>query len=162
GQSMLEAAQALGAGRGRAFRRVILPLLRPALAGAALLTFMTALGSFSAPYVFGGGFRVMTTQIYNAKVNGDVALAMVETLALALLAVAGLVLLRRTGGQDLLVALGKGSAPAPRRAIRRPGVRALATAAGWAIALLLLLPHLTLGLVSLVPYASWPTETLQP
>src|SRR5207245_2161370 len=43
-QSMLEAAQALRAGRGRIFRRVVLPLLRPALAGAALLTFMTALG----------------------------------------------------------------------------------------------------------------------
>src|SRR5437899_540857 len=160
-QSMLEAAQALRAGRGRIFRRVVLPLLRPALAGAALLTFMTALGSFSAPYVFGGGFRVMTTQIYSTKVNGDVALAMVETLALALVAVAGLALLRYTQGEDLLVALGKGTAPR-RRVIRRPAVRAFATAAGWLFALLLLLPHLTLLLVSLVPYATWTTETLPP
>ena len=49
--------------RRRTLWRVTLPLLRPALAGAALLTFMTALASFSAPYLFGGGFRVMTTQI---------------------------------------------------------------------------------------------------
>ncbi len=160
-QSMLEAAQALRAGRGRIFRRVVLPLLQPALAGAALLTFMTALGSFSAPYVFGGGFRVMTTQIYSTKVNGDVAVAMVETLALALVAVAGLVLLRHTQGEDILVALGKGTAPR-RRIIRRPAVRAFATAAGWLFALLLLLPHLTLLLVSLVPYATWTTETLPP
>ena len=160
-QSMLEAAQALRAGRGRLFRRVVLPLLRPALTGAALLTFMTALGSFSAPYVFGGGFRVMTTQIYSTKVNGDLALAMVETLALALVAVGGLVLLRHTQGEDLLVALGKGTAPR-RRPIRRPAVRALATAAGWLFAVLLLLPHLTLLLVSLVPYATWTTETLPP
>src|SRR3989449_8482794 len=132
-QSMLEAAQALRAGRGRLFRRVVLPLLRPALTGAALLTFMTALGSFSAPYVFGGGFRVMTTQIYSTKVNGDLALAMVETLALALVAVVGLVLLRHTQGEDLLVALGKGTAPR-RRPIERPAVRALATAAGWLFA----------------------------
>ena len=34
-----------------------------ALTGASLLVFMTALASFSAPYIFGGGFRVMTTQI---------------------------------------------------------------------------------------------------
>ncbi|OLC70409.1 MAG: hypothetical protein AUH78_21120 [Gemmatimonadetes bacterium 13_1_40CM_4_69_8] len=160
-QSMLEAAQALRAGRGRIFRRVVLPLLRPALAGAALLTFMTALGSFSAPYVFGGGFRLMTTQIYSTKVNGDLALAMVETLALALVAVVGLVLLRHTQGEDLLVALGKGTAPR-RRPIERPAVRALATAAGWLFAVLLLLPHLTLLLVSLVPYATWTTETLPP
>jgi iron(III) transport system permease protein len=160
-QSMLEAAQALGAGRARTFARVVLPLLRPSLAGAALLTFMTALGSFSAPYVFGGGFRVMTTQIYSTKVNGDLALAMVETLSLALLAVAGLVLLRRTQGEDLLVALGKGTAPR-RRPIARPAVRASATAAGWLFAVLLLLPHATLLLVSLVPYATWTTETLPP
>ena len=122
---------------------------------------MTALGSFSAPYVFGGGFRLMTTQIYSTKVNGDLALAMVETLALALVAVVGLVLLRHTQGEDLLVALGKGTAPR-RRPIERPAVRALATAAGWLFAVLLLLPHLTLLLVSLVPYATWTTETLPP
>src|SRR5439155_156967 len=80
--SMLEAAQALAAGRWETLRRVTLPLIRPALAGAALLVFMTALGSFSAPYVFGGGFRVMTTQIVATKLNGELSLAMVETVAL--------------------------------------------------------------------------------
>ena len=55
-----EAAASLGAGRWRTLRRVVLPQLCPALGGAALLTFMTSLASFSAPYIFGGGFRVMT------------------------------------------------------------------------------------------------------
>ena len=59
--ALLEAAASLGASRRRTLFRVTLPLLRPALAGAALLTFMTALASFSAPYLFGGGFRVMTS-----------------------------------------------------------------------------------------------------
>ena len=159
--SMLEAAQALGAGRWETVRRVVLPLVRPSLVGAAILTFMTSLGSFSAPYIFGGGFRVMTTQIVATKLNGDLPLAMVETLALAVVAVAGLLLLRRTEGDDILVALGKGIAPRPRP-IRRPGVRRLATAAGWGFAVLLLLPHLTLALVSLVPYGAWTTEILPP
>jgi len=159
--SMLEAAQALGAGRWATLRRVTLPLLRPSLAGAALLVFMTALGSFSAPYVFGGGFRVMTTQIVATKLNGELPLAMVETVALALVAVAGLAVLRRTEGDDLLTALGKGTA-LRRRPIRRVGVRALATAAGWLFAAVLLLPHLTLALVSLVPYGTWTTEALPP
>lgn len=159
--SMLEAAQALGAGRWETFGRVTLPLLRPSLAGAALLVFMTALGSFSAPYVFGGGFRVMTTQIVATKLNGELPLAMVETVALAAVAILGLVLLRRTEGDDVLTALGKGTAPR-RRPIRRPGARRLATAAGWALACLLLLPHLTLALVSLVPYGTWTTEALPP
>jgi iron(III) transport system permease protein len=159
--SMLEAAQALGADRRAMLWRVIVPLLRPSLVGAAMLTFMTALGSFSAPYIFGGGFRVMTTQIVATKLNGDLPLAMVETVALALVAVAGLVILRRTEGDDILVALGKGIAPRPRP-IRRVGVRRLATIAGWGLAVLLLLPHLTLGLVSLVPYGAWTTEVLPP
>src|SRR2546425_608192 len=159
--SMLEAAQALGAGRWETLRRVTLPLIRPALAGAALLVFMTALGSFSAPYVFGGGFRVMTTQIVATKLNGELPLAMVETVALASVALGGLLILRHTEGDDILVALGKGTAPR-RRPIQSRGGRALATAAGWLLALLLLLPHLTLGLVSLVPYGTWTTEAVPP
>ncbi len=159
--SMLEAAQALGADRRATLWRVIVPLLRPSLVGAAILTFMTALGSFSAPYIFGGGFRVMTTQIVATKLNGDLPLAMVETVALALVAVAGLVILRRTEGDDILVALGKGIAPRPRP-IRRASVRWLAAGAGWGLAVLLLLPHLTLALVSLVPYGAWTTEVLPP
>jgi len=159
--SLVEAAQALGAGRWETLSRVTLPLLRPALAGAALLVFMTALGSFSAPYVFGGGFRVMTTQIVATKLNGELPVAMVETVALALVAVAGFAVLRRTAGDDPLTALGKGTAPR-RRPIRRAGLRAVATSAGWLFAALLLLPHLTLALVSLVPYGSWTTEALPP
>ena len=159
--SMLEAAQALGAGARATFWRVIVPLLRPSLIGAAMLTFMTALGSFSAPYLFGGGFRVMTTQIVATKLNGDLPLAMVETVALAVVAVVGLLLLRGTEGDDILVALGKGIAPRPRP-IRRPGIRRLATAAGWGLAVVFLLPHLTLLLVSLVPYGAWTTEILPP
>jgi len=70
-------------------------------------------------------------------------------------------ILRRTEGDDILVALGKGIAPRPRP-IRRASVRWLAAGAGWALAVLLLLPHLTLILVSLVPYGAWTTEILPP
>ncbi len=159
--AMIEAAHALGAGRWRTLFRVTLPLLRPSLAGATLLTFMTALGSFSAPYVFGGGFRVMPTQIVASRLNGEDALAMVETVALALMALIGLVLLRRSEGDVGVVSLGKGAAP-QRRVIRKPMARVTATVAGWVLAVVLLLPHLTLILVSLVPYATWTTEAFPP
>ena len=159
--SMLEAAQALGAGRWSTLWRVTLPLLRPSLAGAALLVFMTAVGSFSAPYVFGGGFRVMTTQIVASKLNGELRLAEVESVVLALVAVAGLVLLRHSEGDDIVTALGKGTAPR-RRPIRGTGARTFSTLAGWALAALLLLPHFTLVLISLVPYGTWTTEALPP
>jgi len=159
--AMIEAAHALGAGRWRTLTRVILPLLRPSLAGATLLTFMTALGSFSAPYVFGGGFRVMPTQIVASRLNGEDALAMVETVALAVVALLALWLLRRTEGDAGVVSLGKGAAPR-RRVIRSRAARLGAAVLGWVLAVVLLLPHATLVLVSFVPYASWTTEAFPP
>lgn len=159
--SMLEAAASLGAGPWRTFRRVTLPLLGPSLTGAALLTFMTALASFSAPYVFGGGFRTMTTQIVATKLNGDDALAMLETAALTVIALLGYLAIRRSEANRLVVSVGKGTPPALRR-IAHPAARRLAAGAGWLLAALLLLPHATLLLVSLVPEGSWTVETLPP
>jgi iron(III) transport system permease protein len=121
--SMYEAAQSLGAGPWSTVARVTLPLLRPQVAAAALLTFMTSLGSFSAPYIFGGGFRVMTTQIVASKLNGDMA---------------------------------------PARALTRPLVRWGATGVGWVLGLFLLLPHMTLVLVSFVPVGTWTTQLFPP
>jgi iron(III) transport system permease protein len=159
--SLLEAAASLGAGRWRTLRRIIVPQLRPALGGAALLTFMTALASFSAPYIFGGGFRVMPTQIVATRLNGDDRLAMVETISLTLLALAALWLFRGAHGADRPDGGRKGEGPA-RLAVRHPGARLALAAAGWLVAGVLLLPHLTLMLVSLVPLGTWTTEPLPP
>lgn len=159
--ALLEAAASLGAGRWRTLRRVTLPLLRPALAGAALLTFMTALASFSAPYIFGGGFRVMTTQIVFSRLNGDDGMARVETVTLALVALAGLWVLQRLSPPTATAGAVRGVAPARHR-VTSGGGRALAAAAGWGLAALLLLPHATLLLISLVPPGTWTVEALPP
>ena len=159
--SMLEAAASLGAGPWRTFRRVVLPLLAPALWGAALLTFMTALASFSAPYVFGGSFRVMPTQILATKLNGDLPTAMLETVGLALIALAGFAIVQRSEGERSVASVGKGTAP-PLRVIAHPAARRLAALAGWTLGIVLLLPHATLVVVSLVPPGSWTTEAVPP
>ncbi|MFL5493977.1 MAG: ABC transporter permease, partial [Gemmatimonadales bacterium] len=159
--AVFEAAASLGAGRLRTLRRVVLPLLYPSLAGGALLTFMTALASFSAPYIFGGGFRVMTTQIVATRLNGDDQLAMVETVSLTLMALAALWLLRGNRVAENPAGGRKGVAPA-LVPIRRPVVRVAVAVVGWSLALVLLLPHLTLLLVSFVPAGTWTTEPLPP
>ena len=156
-----EAAQMLGAGRWRILTRVTLPLLRPAFAGAALLAFMTSLASFSAPYIFGGGFRVMTTQIVASKLNGEVAMAQVETLTLAALAVVGLWILRRSDRRGRVAGTTRGIAPR-RRQVRSPVARVAITVGAWIAGLALLLPHATLILISFVPPATWTVETLPP
>jgi iron(III) transport system permease protein len=159
--AVFEAAASLGAGRWRTLRRVVLPLLYPALGGGALLTFMTALASFSAPYIFGGGFRVMTTQIVATRLNGDDQLAMIETASLTLIALAALWLLRGTRLIESTAGGRKGVAPA-LVPIRRRSIRFALGGLGWGLALLLLLPHLTLLLVSFVPTGTWTTEPLPP
>lgn len=158
--SLLEAAASLGAGRIRTLRHVVLPHLRPALAGAALLTFMTSLASFSAPYIFGAGFRVMTTQIVATRLNGDDALAMIETVSLTLIALLGLWAFRHTGAADEVGGT-KGAAPAPVPVVHS-GLRRALGAFAWALAVILLLPHLTLLLVSFVPHGTWTTEAFPP
>ncbi len=159
--SMIEAAHSLGHGRWSTLRRVTVPLLRPQLGAAAVLTFMTALGSFSAPYIFGGGFRVMTTQIVASKLNGDIKMANVETAALAAVALIGLLVLRRTQGTRAVVAVGKGTAPAVRTLVQ-PVAKWGAAILGWTFALVLLLPHVTLLVVSFVPVGTWTTQFAPP
>jgi iron(III) transport system permease protein len=158
--SMLEAAASLGAGRARTFARVVVPLLLPSLGGAALLTFMTALASFSAPYIFGGGFRVMPTQIVFTRLNGDYGMAMAETVALSLVALGGL-WASGVGRRTTLVG-GRRGVPRPPQRIGRGWTRRTVTLGGWLLAFLLLLPHATLLLLSFVPTGSWTIEPFPP
>lgn len=158
--SMIEAAQVLGAGRARIFFRVIVPQLRPALLGATLLTFMTSLGSFSAPYIFAGGYRVMTTQIVASKVNGQTELAQVEAMVLACMALLALFVIRRLQGPDA-VASAHGVAPS-RRQVRGRWQRLALTAFASLVVTILLLPHLTLMIISFVPTDSWTVELFPP
>jgi len=154
----LEAAAALGARPGRVLRRVTLPLLAPALAGGALLTFMTSLSSFSAPYLLGGTFRVMTTQIVFSRLNGDNEMAMVETTTLAALALLGLFFLQRAEKRREVAGAIRGTPPSRRRLRRGNLVAVLA----WLLTAVLLLPHATLLLVSFVPPGTWTIEAWPP
>jgi iron(III) transport system permease protein len=157
--ALLEAATALGASRSRAIRTIVLPLLRPAIGNGALLTALSSLASFSAPYVFGGGFRVLPTQIVSTRLNGDIPIAMVETLALVVLAIVALVLASRMGGIGTRGA-GKGLAPAPARTGSRRS-RFVLGAIAWGVTAWLLLPHLMLLMVSFVERGGW-TSTAMP
>ena len=159
-QSLDEAAAGLGATRRMTLRRVTLPMLTPALAGAALLVFMSALGSFSAPYVFGGGRRVLATQILASKLNGAEGLAYVETTVLAVTAVLALVLFRWLEGRRRYTSAGKGRAP--RVAIRSPFWRRAAPVLAVGLVLTLVLPHLMVALVAFARDGTWTTQILPP
>jgi iron(III) transport system permease protein len=155
-----EAASGLGASTWQRLRRVTLPLLMPAVAGSALLVFMNALGSFSAPYVFGGGLRVLSTQILASKTNGALGLAYVETTVLALSAVAGLLVFRWLDRKRKYTLASKGGRK--RREIRSRQVQMLTSVAAAAIVIALVLPHLMVVLVSFARDGAWTTQVLPP
>ena len=155
-----EAAAGLGASRAFTLRRITLPLLTPSLAGAMLLVFMSALGSFSAPYIFGGGARVLATQILVSKLNGALGLAYVETTVLAVTAVLALLLLRRLEGTRRYSMAGKGRAT--RQMLRSPAARALLPPLAIALVVLLILPHVMVVLVSFARDGAWTTQIMPP
>lgn len=155
-----EAAAGLGASSWQRLRRVTLPLLMPAIAGSMLLVFMTALGSFSAPYVFGGGIRVLSTQIVASKINGELGLAYVETTVLAISAVAGLALFRWLERKRKYTSAGKGSAT--RRVIQSRRAKLVALTLAFITVLVLVLPHLMVVLVSFARDGTWTTQVIPP
>ena len=59
-----EASLTLRAGRWQTFWKVTLPLLRPGVANAFLLTIIESLADFGNPIILGGEFEVLSTEIY--------------------------------------------------------------------------------------------------
>ena len=156
-----EAAASLGASRAMTMRRTILPMLAPSLIGATLLTFLSSMASFSAPFIFGGGIRVLSVEIYNSKLNGNSQMALVETVLLASASLTVLVLLRWYENRNRYSSVGKGVA-APRVPIASPVARAVAGTTGVLVVTFLLLPHLMVFLMSFVQDGTWTTQLFPP
>jgi len=158
--SLDEAAAGLGASRSLRLRRVTLPLLTPAIAGSMLLVFMSALGSFSAPYIFGGGLRVLSTQIVASKLNGAMDIAYVETTVLAIGAIAALILMRWFERRRTYAVSSKGSVVRSR--LQSPTARVLAPVLGAVLVVILVLPHAMVILVSFARDGTWTTQVMPP
>ena len=101
--SLYEAARVDGAGPWQAFRRISLPLIRPAIAVAAVQALVLSLNIFDQVYVLNGnaplGSSVMLqtyiTTFQNLNFGGGYALSLLVTLATALLSMATLALIYR-------------------------------------------------------------------
>ncbi len=152
--SLVEAASSLGSSRWNTFHRVILPELRPAITGASVLTFMTSMASFSAPLIFGGEHRFLTTQIYSTKLNGEMGEAGAQSVLLTLVSVGFFLLLAYSWKSTVSGLRVKGSS---RRALIGVGPLMRKSLIGITVVLLALeiLPILTLIVISFVQEGSW-------
>lgn len=89
---LLEAASSLGAGPFAAWRTVVLPLLRPAMAASFVLAFIYSSLSFTAVLVFGGWrFQTFEVLIYT-RLHQDLDFTGAYAVAAVQLALAGMLL----------------------------------------------------------------------
>lgn len=150
-RSLVEAARTLGAGPLRVLTRVTLPLLMPALSGAALLVFMSSAASFSAPYFFGEGYPVLSVEVFNARSNYQNGQALAFTVVLAAISLLGVLVFRDSGRAT--AGGSKGT-----RTVLQGRSRALAGILAWAGGFLLLLPHLCIVAFAFADHRAWQDE----
>ena len=157
--SLLEASAGLGASSWTTFRRVILPLLRPALLSASLLVFMISMASFTAPLWFAGTENFLTVQIYNYKMNGNLELSATVSIILTAICLIFLVFMEWSNRSQSGVNAGKGTASASVP-IRGGWSQFLLTMGVVVLLLFLLLPIATVVLISFAEEGSWTFQVL--
>ena len=111
-----EAAQTLRADAARTFKTVSLPLMRPGIAHAFLISFIESIADFGNPIVLGGNFGVLSTEIYFSIVGAQLDQGRAAALALVLLAfaLAAFGLQRRVlGARSFVTVTGKGESGLP-------------------------------------------------
>ncbi|WP_054951587.1 ABC transporter permease [Numidum massiliense] len=153
-----EAAYNLGANRVTVFFKVTLPLLTPALVAGSLLVFMTSMASFSAPFMLAGGYRVLSLQIYFAKMNGDLEMAAAQSVVLSVISISFLLFMRWYQGLRDYQVTTKGVS-GHRSEVSNPWLKWSLVTFGIVLLVVLLLPHLTIIVLSLVPEGTWTWQT---
>ncbi|MEO8674794.1 MAG: iron ABC transporter permease, partial [Casimicrobiaceae bacterium] len=86
--SMEEAAQTLRADRWRVFNDISLPLMRPGLVNAFLISFIESIADFGNPILLGGNFGVLSTEVFFSVVGAQLDQGRAATLGILLLAFA--------------------------------------------------------------------------
>lgn len=85
-----ESARMAGAHRAVVLRKIVLPLLLPALMSSGLLIISRTLGSFGTPYLLGSPVRytLLSTSLYGAVQRGEQGLSSILTLVIVLIGMA--------------------------------------------------------------------------
>ncbi len=155
--SAVESARNLGASKTRVFFTIILPFLKPAMLAAAAMTFISGAGSFTAPSIIGGGYKVLTTQILLAKTNNYMDIAAMEVTVLTMVSLLFFVVFRFYETRSTFASAVRGSWFQPV-AIRSTSVKMLLMSSAVLLIFTILLPILAIVLVSFVPSSIWMTH----
>lgn len=155
--STIEAAKNLGAKNSKIFFSIIFPVIKPALLGSSIMTFIGGIGSFSAPSLIGGKFRVLTTQILFAKSNNHMDIASVEVILLTMIAFVFLFVCRYYEKKSSFPAQVK-SVEIKEIIIENSIVRKLFITCTFLLIFFIILPVITIFILSFVTSGTWLVE----
>lgn len=155
--SVIEAGKNLGASKLKIFTTIILPYIKPAIFASVILTFMSGIGSFSAPSMIGDKFKVLTTQMLFAKSNNYMELASVQVVLISLISVVVLLIFRYYEGKSSFTSSVKSVKIQQKKIESRLGRYIFVTVAVLAI-IFILLPIITIIILSFVKPGTWMVE----
>ena len=152
--SVVESARSLGASRLKVFTSVIVPFIMPAVVTASAVTFMTGIGSFTAPSIIGGSYKVLTTQILLSKANNYMGIAATEVVVLTGISLGLFLFFRWYEKRTLFDSSVKGVPIKPIK-VKSGAVKLLMRATTALLVFLILLPFVTIIVLSFVDSGSW-------
>ncbi|GAU79671.1 iron ABC transporter permease [Fusibacter sp. 3D3] len=153
----IEAARNLGATKWQILTTIILPFIKPAIIASSIITFMTGIGSFSAPSIIGGSYKVMTTQILLSKANNYMDIAATQVIILTFVSFMFLGVMRHYENKCRFESSVKGVGIKPQK-INNPVVKMILMILAFSLVLFILLPIVTVFMLSFVKPGTWMIE----
>lgn len=158
----IEAAKNMGASTWTILRRIVLPMLKPTLFAATILSFLTGLGALSAPQVLGGReFQTITPMILtftNSPTSRDLAALLAVILGVATILMLAVMTRLEKGGTYFSVS--KVSSRLEKQAITNPLANALVHVAAYLLFAVYILPVVLIVLYSFADSAAIQTGQL--
>ena len=115
--TLVQAAQSLGAGSVGIFNNVVLPLTSPGVVAGGIIVFMNAVGYYITPSLMGGPAQRMVAELISYNISEELNWGLAAALAGVLLVtvLASLWTFNRLFGLDRLISGSAAKAPARRR-----------------------------------------------
>jgi len=143
-----EASESLGVHGFARIRRVTMPIIMPTILSAALIVFMTSMADFGTPVLIGRGYKVLTVLIYEkylSEVSTQASFASAMAVVAVVFTMAVLFLQKWILNRKSYTM----SAMRPPEVVKlTTGKRILATAFVWIVALIAMLPQITIIITS--------------
>lgn len=155
--SSIEAAKNLGANKFYIFKTIIIPFIKPALIASSLITFISSIGSFSAPSLIGDSYKVITTQMLFAKSNNRMDIASVQVVILTLMAITFLLVCRYYEKKSAIQGIVKGT-PMNEVKIQDKLLKTIFILFCFITIGFILLPVITIFILSFVTPGTWLIE----